>query len=149
MPDVRNSKKTPGSESTPRSRYPLQSSYIRRRLTASRTRKPYMISIVNLINSSWCASGNGKKAELLLLDLGYGDYSISAISTQGAVTEKSWVSSYLVYLRSQHEILYLLADDKGNIKVAFMTNVLCSYLKLVTDIYSYLNSRKVGAKTSC
>ena len=107
------------------------------------------LSIVNLINSSWCASGNGKKAELLILDLGFRDYSISAISTQGAVTEKSWVSSYLVYLRSQHEFLYLLADDKGNIKVAFMTNVLCSYLKLVTDIYSYLNSRKVGAKTSC
>ncbi|RMX61255.1 hypothetical protein pdam_00007370, partial [Pocillopora damicornis] len=66
--------------------------------------------------NSWCASGNSKKAELLILDLGFRDYSISAISTQGAVTEKSWVSSYLVYLRSQHEFLYQLADDKGNIK---------------------------------
>ena len=58
-------------------------------------------------------------------------YAISAIATQGAVIERSWVSSYLVYGRFVNDPYYPATDDKGHIKVAFITNVLRSYLKLV------------------
>ena len=60
-------------------------------------------------------------------------YAISAIATQGAVIERSWVSSYLFYGRFVNDPYYPATDDKGHIKVAFLTNVLCSYLKLVSQ----------------
>ena len=60
-------------------------------------------------------------------------YAISAIATQGAVIERSWVSSYLVYGRFVNGPYYPATDDKGHIKVAFITNVLRSYLKLVSQ----------------
>ena len=60
-------------------------------------------------------------------------YAISAIATQGAVIERSWVSSYLVYGRFVNDPYYPATDDKGHIKVAFITNVLRSYLKLVSQ----------------
>ena len=60
-------------------------------------------------------------------------YAISAIATQGAVIERSWVSSYLVYGRFVNDPYYPAIDDKGHIKVAFITNVLRSYLKLVSQ----------------
>ena len=60
-------------------------------------------------------------------------YAISAIATQGAVIERSWVSSYLFYGRFVNGPYYPATDDKGHIKVAFITNVLRSYLKLVSQ----------------
>ena len=60
-------------------------------------------------------------------------YAISAIATQGAVIERSWVSSYLFYGRFVNDPYYPATDDKGHIKVAFITNVLRSYLKLVSQ----------------
>ncbi|PFX14340.1 Neuropilin-1 [Stylophora pistillata] len=67
--------------------------------------------------SSWCALGNGKKAEFLLLYFDYNpSFSISAISTQGAVTERSWVSSYIIYYRYRNEPLYSIRDENGQIK---------------------------------
>ena len=60
-------------------------------------------------------------------------YAISAIATQGAVIERSWVSSYLFYGRFVNDPYYPATDDKGHIKVAFITNFLRSYLKLVSQ----------------
>ena len=60
-------------------------------------------------------------------------YAISAIATQGAVTERSWVSSYLVYGKFDNNPFHPVTDDKGHIKVAFMTNFLCGHLKLVSQ----------------
>ena len=60
-------------------------------------------------------------------------HSISAIATQGAVKERCWVSSYLFFGKFKENPYYPVTDDKGNIKVAFITNVLCSYLKLVSQ----------------
>ena len=60
-------------------------------------------------------------------------YAISAIATQGAVIERSWVSSYLFYGRFVNDPYYPATDDKGHIKVAVITNVLRSYLKLVSQ----------------
>ena len=60
-------------------------------------------------------------------------HSISAIATQGAVKERCWVSSYLFFGKFKENPYYPVTDDKGHIKVAFITNVLCSYLKLVSQ----------------
>ena len=60
-------------------------------------------------------------------------HSISAIATQGAVKERCWVSSYLFFGKFKENPYYPVTDDKGHIKVAFITNVLRSYLKLVSQ----------------
>ena len=86
-----------------------------------------------LIDSFWCASGDSQKEAYLMVLLSEPAYAISAIGTQGAVIERSWVSSYLFYGRFVNDPYYPATDDKGHIKVAFLTNVLCSYLKLVSQ----------------
>ena len=60
-------------------------------------------------------------------------HSISAIATQGAVKERCWVSSYLFFGKFKENPYYPVTDDKGHIKVAVITNVLRSYLKLVSQ----------------
>ena len=60
-------------------------------------------------------------------------HSISAIATQGAVKERCWVSSYIFFGKFKENPYFPVTDDKGHIKVAFITNVLCSYLKLVSQ----------------
>lgn len=52
-------------------------------------------------------------------------YSMSAISTQGAVSEKSWVSSYLVHYHNG-KAFNPLTDIKGQIKVPCVKNNLCN-----------------------
>ena len=86
-----------------------------------------------LIDSFWCASGDSQKEAYLMVLLSEPAYAISAIATQGAVIERSWVSSYLFYGRFVNDPYYPATDDKGHIKVAFITNVLRSYLKLVSQ----------------
>ena len=85
-----------------------------------------------MTDSFWCASGESQRIEFLVVLL-HQPFAISAIATQGAVTERSWVSSYLFYGKFDNDPIHLATDDKGNIKVAFITNVLCSYLKLVSQ----------------
>ena len=85
-----------------------------------------------MTDSFWCASGDSQRIEFLVA-LFHQPCAISAIATQGAVTERSWVSSYLFYGKFDNDPIHLATDDKGNIKVAFITNVLCSYLKLVSQ----------------
>ena len=53
-------------------------------------------------------------------------HSVSAVSTQGAVTEKSWVSGYLVHYSLDGSEWIVVTDSKGEIKVRFVT----------ADIYS-------------
>ena len=50
-------------------------------------------------------------------------YAVSAVATQGAVTEDSWVSSYLVGYRSNLPSSYLYSDGGGkrSPKVCFST----------------------------
>ena len=85
-----------------------------------------------MTDSFWCASGDSQRIEFLVV-LIHQPFAISAIATQGAVTERSWVSSYLFYGKFDNDPIHLATDDKGNIKVAFITNVPCSYLKLVSQ----------------
>ena len=85
-----------------------------------------------MTDSFWCASGDSQRIEFLVA-LFHQPCAISAIATQGAVTERSWVSSYLFYGKFDNDPIHLATDDKGNIKVAFITNVPCSYLKLVSQ----------------
>ena len=46
---------------------------------------------------------------------------VSAVSTQGAVTENSWVSSYLVHYSLDGNEWIVLTDEEGEIKVCFLT----------------------------
>ena len=85
-----------------------------------------------MTDSFWCASGDSQRIEFLVV-LIHQPFAISAIATQGAVTERSWVSSYLFYGKFDNDPIHLATDDKGNIKVAFITNVPCRYLKLVSQ----------------
>ncbi|RMX61274.1 hypothetical protein pdam_00007369 [Pocillopora damicornis] len=65
--------------------------------------------------SFWCASGDSQRIEFLVA-LFHQPCAISAIATQGAVTERSWVSSYLFYGKFDNDPIHLATDDKGNIK---------------------------------
>jgi len=46
---------------------------------------------------------------------------VSAVSTQGAGTEKSWVSSYLVHYSLDGNDWIAITDKGGEIKVCFST----------------------------
>lgn len=46
-------------------------------------------------------------------------HAVSAVSTQGAVIEKSWVSGYLVHYSLDGTDWIVLTDGKGKIKVGF------------------------------
>ena len=72
-------------------------------------------------NSSWCAASTfDPKRQHLQVDLLTIHY-VSAVSTQGAVTENSWVSSYLVHYSLDGNEWIVLTDKGGEIKVCFST----------------------------
>ena len=48
-------------------------------------------------------------------------HTVSAVSTQGAVTGDSWVSSYLVHYSLDGNDWFAIADEGGEIKVCFST----------------------------
>ena len=48
-------------------------------------------------------------------------HALSVVSTQGAVTESSWVSSYLVHYSLDGNEWIVLTDEGGEIKVCFST----------------------------
>ena len=48
-------------------------------------------------------------------------HTVSAVSTQGAVTENSWVSSYLVHYSLDGNEWIVVTDKGSEIKVCFST----------------------------
>lgn len=48
-------------------------------------------------------------------------HQVSAVSTQGAATENSWVSSYLMHYSLDGREWIEIADKTGDIKVCFTT----------------------------
>ena len=71
--------------------------------------------------SSWCAAPTSDPSrQHLQVDLLTIHY-VSAVSTQGAVTENSWVSSYLVHYSLDGKEWIVLTDKGGEIKVCFST----------------------------
>ena len=48
-------------------------------------------------------------------------HAVSAVSTQGAISEDSWVSSYLVHYSLDGNEWIVLADKGGKIKVYVST----------------------------
>ena len=72
-------------------------------------------------NSSWCAASTfDLRSQHLQVDLLTIHY-VSAVSTQGAITESSWVSSYLVHYSLDGNEWIVLTDEEGEIKVCFST----------------------------
>ena len=71
--------------------------------------------------SSWCAAPifdlRSHHLEVDLLSI----HAVSAVSTQGAVTEDSWVSSYLLHYSLDGKEWIVLADKGGKIKVCVST----------------------------
>lgn len=53
-------------------------------------------------------------------------HSVSAVSTQGAVTEKSWISGYLVHYSLDGSEWIVVTDGKGEIKVRFVPADICT-----------------------
>ena len=54
-------------------------------------------------------------------------HSVSAVSTQGAVTEKSWVSGYRVHYSLDGSDWIVVAGGKGEIKVRFILRDICIF----------------------
>ena len=48
-------------------------------------------------------------------------HAVSVVSTQGAVNEVNWVSSYLVHYSLDGNDWFAIADEGGEIKVCFST----------------------------
>ena len=72
-------------------------------------------------NSSWCAAPTSDlRSQHLQVDL-LTIHTVSAVSTQGAVTGDSWVSSYLVHYSLDGNEWIVLTDKGGEIKVCFST----------------------------
>ena len=91
------------------------------------TRERFSVSLISLFwnNSSWCAAPNfDLRSQHLQVDLLTIHY-VSAVSTQGAVTENSWVSSYLVHYSLDGNEWIVLTDKEGEIKVCFQQFVFC------------------------
>ena len=53
-------------------------------------------------------------------------HSVSAVSTQGAVIEKSWVSGYLVHYSLDGSEWIVVTDGKGETKVRFLPADICT-----------------------
>ena len=71
-------------------------------------------------DSSWCAAPIfDLRSQHLQVDL-LSIHAVSAVSTQGAVTEDSWVSSYLVHYSLDGKE-WIVLTDKGEIKVCVST----------------------------
>ena len=71
------------------------------------------------------------------VDLGY-YHRVTAVATQGAVTENSWVSSYLLEYKNLDWDWIVLTDKGGNIKVCFSTvHILRSVLQRFMFCKSY------------
>ena len=49
--------------------------------------------------------------------------TVSAVSTQGALAEKSWVSSYVVHYSVDGTEWIVITDKEGEIKVGFPTDI--------------------------
>ena len=75
-------------------------------------------------NSSWCSAPTFDlpilASQYLQVDL-LKIHTVSAISTQGAVAENSWVSSYLVHYSLDGNEWIVLSDKGGEIKVCLST----------------------------
>ena len=69
--------------------------------------------------SSWCAAPTfDLRSQYLQVDL-LTFHQVSAVSTQGAVTQNSWVSSYLVHYSLDGNEWIVLTHRGGEIKVCF------------------------------
>ena len=80
-----------------------------------------MINISFFNTSSWCADPTSDlTSQHLQVDLMTFHY-VSAVSTQGSVTQNSWVSSYHVHYSLDGDEWIVLTDKKGEIKVCFST----------------------------
>ena len=81
----------------------------------------YFINISFFNTSSWCAARTSDlTSQHLQVDLLTIHY-VSAVSTQGSVTQNSWVSSYLVHYSLDGNEWIVLTDKEGEIKVSFST----------------------------
>ena len=78
-----------------------------------------LINYLILTGSSWCvAPASDPGSQYLQVNL-RSIHEVSAVSTQGAVTENSWVSSYLVHYSLDGNGWIVLTDKEGEIKVCF------------------------------
>ena len=59
---------------------------------------------------------------------------VSAVLTQGAVTENSWVSSYLVHYSLDGNDWIVLTDEGGEIKVCFFNSSYFAKVALMDDL---------------
>ena len=59
---------------------------------------------------------------------------VSAVSTQGAVTQNSWVSSYLVKYSLDGKEWIVLTDKGGEVKVCFSTVHILQKVALGDDL---------------
>ena len=67
--------------------------------------------------SAWCSAPTfDVGAQYIQVDLET-VHTVSAVSTQGAVTEKSWVSGYLVHYSLNGIDWIVVSDEKSEIKV--------------------------------
>ena len=72
-------------------------------------------------SSTWCAAPTfDLRSQHLQVDL-LTIHIVSAVSTQGAVIENSWVSSYLVHYSLDGNDWIVFTDKGGEIKVCFST----------------------------
>lgn len=72
-----------------------------------------------LTDSPWCAAPTfDLRSQYLQVDL-LSIHTLSAVSTQGAVTENSWVSSYHVHYSLDGTEWIVVTDKGGEIKVCF------------------------------
>ena len=79
-----------------------------------------LINISFLTGSSWCvAPASDPTSQYLQVDL-RSTHKVSAVSTQGAVNENSWVSTYLVHYSLDGKEWIALTDKGGEIKVCFL-----------------------------
>ena len=72
-------------------------------------------------NSPWCAAATSDlRSQYLQVDL-LTIHAVSVVSTQGAVTENSWIISYLVHYSLDGNEWTVLTNKGGKIKVCFTT----------------------------
>ena len=85
-------------------------------------------------NSPWCAAPNSDlRFQHLQVDLRT-IHAVSVVSTQGAVTGNSWISSYLVHYSLDGNEWIVLTDNGDKIKVCFSTVPNCVKVVLGDDL---------------
>ena len=73
-----------------------------------------------LPHSAWCAAPTfDLRSQYLQVDLRK-IHAVSAVSTQGAIKEKSWVSGFLVHYSLDGTDWIVFANNKGEVKVGFV-----------------------------